>query len=49
MWKMSMFGVIFILRNAIYDSGMYIRFFIHGPSYLKHIMTLNQDESFAAI
>lgn len=48
-WKLAAFGVIFVLRNAIYDSGMFIRWFIYGPSYLKAIMELDQNESFAAI
>ena len=49
MWKLGVFCGIFILRNAIYDSGMYIRFFLYGPSYLRQIMTLDQNESFGAI
>merc|ERR1712032_1153622 len=37
------------MRHGIYDSGMYVRFFLYGPGYSKDIMSLNQDESFAAI
>lgn len=37
-WKLGAFCVIYILRNAIYDSGMFIRFFIYGPNYLSKIM-----------
>ena len=49
MWKVGAFFGIFLMRNAIYDSGMYIRFFLYGPGYLRQIMNLNQDDSFAAI
>ena len=35
--------------NAIYDVGMYLRFFVHGPSMMRKIMELDPEENFGSI
>ena len=35
--------------EALYDTGMYLHFFIHGPKYIKQIINLDETENFAAI
>ena len=37
------------MLNAIYDTGMYMRFFIHGPKYMKQVLELDPETSFASI
>jgi len=48
-WKLGAFLGIYVLRNAIYDGGMYLRFFLYGPSYMKAIMNVDPEHSFASI
>ena len=34
-WKIGGIYAFSTVFNAIYDSGMYLHFFIHGPSYMR--------------
>ena len=48
-WKfLGMYG-LFITLNAIYDVGMYARWFIYGPSYLRKLAELDPNESFSPL
>ena len=40
---------IFVTLNAIYDVGMYGRFFILGPGYLRKLAELDSKENFSAL
>ena len=40
-----LFSTVF---DAIYDTGMYLHFFFHGPNYMRQLLAL-EDKSFAAI
>ena len=48
-WKGISLYAIIKLMDAIYDAGIYARFFIHGPSSMRKVAVLSQEESFAAI
>ena len=34
-WKIGGVYIFATLLNAIYDAGMYLHFFMHGPSYMR--------------
>ena len=48
MWKLA--GVYFFstVFDAIYDTGMYLHFFLHAPHYMRKLLEL-EDTSLAAI
>ena len=48
-WKGLSIYVIFKMMNAIYDCGIYARFFVYGPFSMRKVLKLNPDENFAAI
>ena len=48
-WKIVAWYAIYRLFHAIYDVGVFMRFFIYGPSYIKSILELDPQESFASI
>ena len=40
-WKVvTLYGIVTTL-NAIYDSGMYVAFFLNGPTFMRKIMDLD--------
>ena len=41
MWKFLVFYGIYVTLDAIYDSGVYFRFFLYGPSYLRQIAKID--------
>jgi hypothetical protein len=41
LWKFLTFYVIYVTLDAIYDSGVYLRFFLYGPSYLRSIANID--------
>ena len=43
-----MYG-IFVSLDAIYDVGMYGRFFLLGPGYLRKLSELDSKENFSAL
>ena len=48
-WKgLAMYG-IYVTINAIYDVGMYARFFLLGPGYLRSLCELDQEDNFSAL
>ena len=49
MWKGLAFYLIYREIDAIYDLGMYLNFFIHGPKQLKRVLSLDPERSFAQI
>lgn len=49
LWKGLAFYLIYREIDAIYDFGMYLGFFIKGPSQLKRILKLDPETSFAQI
>ena len=49
LWKGAGFYAIYKLMDALYDTGMYLRFFIHAPQYMRRTVKLNEEDSFAAI
>ena len=49
LWKGLSLYAILRLFDSIYDSGMYLRFFIHGPKDMRRVAILDQEKSFAAI
>ena len=40
-WKFATFYVIYRMLDAIYDSGMYARFFLFGPSAMKRLAQMD--------
>ena len=48
-WKGLIFYIIFREIDAVYDFGMYLNFFIHGPGQLKRVLQLDHEKSFAQI
>lgn len=48
-WKVIIFYGIVTTVNALYDVGMYLAFFVHGPKFMRKIMELDQTDSFSAI
>ena len=48
-WKGLSIYVIFKMINAIYDCGIYARFFCYGPKSIQKILSLDHNENFAAI
>ena len=48
-WKLAVFSGIFLMIDAIYDCGMYMRFVVHGPAYLRRISELPPERSFGSI
>jgi hypothetical protein len=49
LWKGAAFYMIAKSMDALYDIGMYLRFFIHGPKYFKSILSLDDNKSFSVI
>ena len=49
LWKFLIFYGIYVTLDAIYDSGVYFRFFLYGPRYMRQIAEIDQTESFAAL
>jgi hypothetical protein len=48
-WKFAVFYLIMNEIDAIYDFGMFLRFYVHGPSMLRNIISLDDGRSFASI
>ena len=48
-WKAFTFYFIVKMMDAIYDSGIYLRFFIQAPKFMRDIVSLSPEESFASI
>ena len=48
-WKGLTFYLFLNCMNAIYDCGMYTRFFVYGPSSMKKCAELDPNKSFASI
>ena len=48
-WKGLLFYLIYREIDAVYDFGMYLNFFIHGPKQLKRVLSLDSEKSFAQI
>ena len=49
MWKFLIFYGIYVTLDAIYDSGVYFRFFLYGSKYMRQIANIYYSESFASI
>jgi hypothetical protein len=49
MMKGLAFYLIYRELNALYDIGMYFRFFVYGPGYLKSILRLDENKCFGNI
>ena len=49
LWKAGLFYLLCKMMDAIYDSGIYLRFFIHAPNYMRRIAELDPEVSFASI
>jgi hypothetical protein len=47
LWKGLAFYVIYREIDAIYDFGMYLSFFLRGPSQMRRILELDSSRSFA--
>ena len=48
-WKGISFFVLVYLMDALYDCGVYLRFFFHGPRAIREIMELDPKSSFGSI
>jgi hypothetical protein len=48
-WKGLLFYLIYREADAIYDAGIYTRFFIHGPRQLRYVLNLEESKNFGAI
>lgn len=48
-WKGLLFYLIYREVDAIYDCGMYTRFFVNGPRQMKYVLNLDEGKSFGAI
>ena len=40
-WKAVSFYVLYSSLNAIYDAGVYLHFFVHGPQVMRKIMEMD--------
>ena len=49
LWKAATFYALFCSVNAVYDAGVYLHFFMHGPAIMRKIMELDEQSSFASI
>ena len=48
-WKAFSFYVLCKMMDAIYDSGIYLRFFLQAPKSMRDIVALEPENSFASI
>ena len=48
-WKVVSFYGIVCMVDAMYDAGMYIDFFIHGPKAMRSLIDLDPNHNFASI
>ena len=48
-WKAATFYVLVKMIDAIYDSGIYLRFFVRAPKAMRDIAALDPENSFASI
>ena len=48
-WKLLLFYFIYREADALYDFGIYTRFFIHGPKQFRKILSLKDTENFGCI
>ena len=48
-WKIGGIYMYSVVFNAIYDSGIYLQFFLNGPSSMRKILALDEEKSFSAI
>ena len=42
LWKAATFYALFCSVNAVYDAGVYLHFFMHGPAIMRKIMELDE-------
>ena len=48
-WKFAILYSFLKLFDSFYDTGMYLRFFVHGPSEMRKVASLDNEKSFASI
>ena len=49
LWKGLAFYLIYREADALYDFGMYLNFFLHGPRQMRSFLALDPAQSFAGI
>ena len=42
-WKLTTLYCLMNVFDSIYDSGIYLRFFVHGPADMRRIAALDKE------
>ena len=48
-WKGAVFYLLVQSMDALYDVGVFLRFFVHGPAALREVLSLDPQQSFGCI